>query len=89
MIGSNGVELTSIKIIDSKVSSNHVIRLTGVINISLRDVLVHNLTGEDTFLGNLRVLKVDALPHLGPTLVNHINITNFTYISSQVSFIDF
>ncbi len=89
VIGGIGIELRSIAILDSQVSSNHVIRVTGVIILSLRDVLVRNLTGPDAFLGNLRVVKIDALPNLGPRSVNHINITNFTYISSQVSFFDF
>jgi len=59
-----------------------------VSNFNLRDVMVTNITKSKELLGNLRVIKFDSLKNNNEQTINHINITNFTYTNSEMSFFD-
>jgi hypothetical protein len=62
---------------------------SGISSFSIRNVFITNVTKSQDIAGDLRVLKIDTLDSLGPTDINYINITNFTYTRSQMSFFDF
>ena len=55
----------------------------------MRNVFITNVTKSKDLAGDLRVLKIDTLDSLGSTDINYINITNFIYTRSQMSFFDF
>jgi len=61
---------------------------TGIKNFIIKDVLVDKITKPQEILGHMRVVKIDAVTSVGPLAINHINITNFTYSRSQMSFFD-
>lgn len=81
--------INGITIKDSRVSFNHLMYLSAIQSFSMRNVFITNVTKSKDLAGDLRVLKIDTLDSLGSTDINYINVTNFIYTSSQMSFFDF
>lgn len=82
--GSSGVRVEGVVVRDSRVAAQNVMYFNRVAVLSIRDVVITNVTST---IGSLsRVIMIEAIAPIDSLQINHVNFTNITYSNSQLSF---